>query len=467
MLRIFWILPGGCTLLAIIILALSFGTLDRPHSQSIANVAQTRYAVIELGEHPEWRQFLILSVDRRANELNKLREMLDIRGANDVASDTPMVAAQPAVDTGASTPVQAPIAAPDENHPIGIQEDKLAVPILPDDTRASVEEEKPTVSAREEKSIAADKRANELNRLREMLDIKGAVASDTLIVAPQPANRSNSDLDESNVLSTQSLAADTGTSTPVQVPIATPDENHPIGIQENKLAVSALPEDVRACVQEKPAVSALEEKPIALGEEKSTKASTDTPTVAGQPANRNNADLVESNVLSMSSQAADAGASLPVQVPIAAADENHATDIQEDKLAVSTLPADTRASVQEEKPTVSALKDKRVAIGSGKSTKVTPGKKSAAIKTPQQVKPRAQSPAKAVQNARSRARAPLKQKPSSPQYFFDPFGYPQSSQTSMVNATNQQPRQISTPDANNYSGNQRAGHPEMPNVSNY
>src|SRR5215475_14596941 len=213
MLRIFWILPGGCTLLAIIILALSFGTLDRPHLQSIPNVAQTRFAVIELGEHPEWRQFLILSADRRANVLNKLREMLDIKGANDVASDTPMVAAQPAVDTGASTPVQAPIAAPDENHPIGIEEDKLAVPILPDDTRASVEEEKPTVSAREEKSIAADQRANELNRLGEMLDIKGAngVASDTLIVAAQPANRSNSsDLDESNVLSTQSPTADTG-----------------------------------------------------------------------------------------------------------------------------------------------------------------------------------------------------------------------------------------------------------------
>src|SRR5262245_5079478 len=152
MLRIIWILPGGCTLLAIIILALSFRTLDRPHSQSIPNVARTRFAVIELGEHPEWRQFLVLSADRRANELNKLREMLDIKGANDVASDTPMVAAQPAVDTGASTPVQAPIATPAENHPI-IQEDKLAVP-LPEDTRASVEEEKPTVSAREEKSIA-------------------------------------------------------------------------------------------------------------------------------------------------------------------------------------------------------------------------------------------------------------------------------------------------------------------------
>src|SRR5215831_19315830 len=198
MLRVIWILPGGCALLAIIILALSFRTLDRPQSQSMPNLPQTRFAVIELGEHPEWRQFLVLSADRRANELNKLREMLDIKGANDVASDTPMVAAQPAVDTGASTPVQAPIATAAENHPI-IREDKLAVP-LPGDTRAS--EEKPTVSALEEKPIAADQRANELNRLREMLDIKGAndVASDTPVAAPQPANRNDSDLVESNVL---------------------------------------------------------------------------------------------------------------------------------------------------------------------------------------------------------------------------------------------------------------------------
>src|SRR5215471_16022379 len=199
MLRIIWILPGGCALLAIIILALSFGTLDRPHSQSMPNVARTRFAVIELGEHPEWRQFIVLSADQRTNDLNKLGEMLDIKGANDVASDTLMVAAQPAVDTGASTPVQAPIATPNENQSIGIQEDKLAVP-LPEDTRASVEEEKPTVSAREEKPIAADQRANELNKLHELLDIKEAddVALGTPKGVAQPTNRSNSDLNDSD-----------------------------------------------------------------------------------------------------------------------------------------------------------------------------------------------------------------------------------------------------------------------------
>src|SRR5262249_17714623 len=149
MLRIFWILPGGCTLLAIIILALSFGTLDRPHSQSMPNVARTRLAVIELGEHPEWRQFIVLSADQRANDLNKLGEMLDIKGANDVASDTPMVAAQPAVDTGASTPVQAPIATPGENQPIGIHEHEVLVISNVAGTRLAVVEVNATVGWRE------------------------------------------------------------------------------------------------------------------------------------------------------------------------------------------------------------------------------------------------------------------------------------------------------------------------------
>src|SRR5262249_13282418 len=204
MLRIIWILPGGCTLLAIVILALSFRTLDRPHSQSMPNVARTRFAVIELGEHPEWRQFLVLSADQRANELNRLREILDIKGANDVASDAPIPAAQ-------------------------------------------------------------------------------------------PANRNNSDLDESNALILQSRAADIGAPTPVQLPIATPDEKLSASIQEFKPELSTLPEDSQFSVlEEKRAVSAFNKIPNTLDEKKATKAATDTPIPAAQPANRNNVDLDES-----------------------------------------------------------------------------------------------------------------------------------------------------------------------------
>jgi hypothetical protein len=273
-----------------------------------------------------------------------------------------------------------------------------------------------------------------LNSLRELLDIKKA--SDVALATPkgvaQPTNRSDSDLDDSDVLSMQSPAAGIGASTPVQTPIATPDENHAVGIQENDFVAPTLPEDTRASVQvEKPTASSLEEKSVAIGSEKSTKA---------------------------------------------ARDENHAVGIQEDNLAVPTLPEDTRASVQEEKPTVSPLEEKptvrpveekRGTIGSEKSTKAPPDKKSAAVKTPQRVKPRPQSPPRGVQHVGGRAQAtPSKQNPPSPQYFFEPFGHQQTSQTSTVNTANQQTRQISAPNANNYFGNQRAGQPEMP-LRNY
>ena len=157
--------------------------------------------------------------------------------------------------------------------------------------------------------------------------------------------------------------------------------------------------------------------------------------VAAQPANRNNANLDESNALSLqSSRAAGNGASTPIQVPVATANEDHTIGIQEEK-----LPEDTRAPTQEGKPKGSAPKEKPVAIGSDKSTKATPAKKSAAIKTPGVIKRRAQGPSKGVQHVGSRARAPSKQNPPSQQYFFDPFGYQQANQASTVSTTNQTP----------------------------
>ena len=329
MLRIIWILPGGCALLAVIVLALAFRTVDRSHAQLMPNAAQTRVALIELGEHPEWRQFLTFSVVQRANELNRLRELPDIQGANDVATGTPKV-------------------------------------------------------------------------------------------APQPVNRSDSDPEDSNVLNMQSRAADIGQSTPVQAPIATRDENQAVGIQEEKAAVGTLLEDTPVAVQEeKPTVSALEETPVSIQEE--------TPTLSAFQEN-----------------------------PLAIQEENPTVSALEEK----------PVAIQEGNPTVSALEEKPV-----KPTKATPDKKSAAIRTPRRVKPRPQSPSKGVQHVRSRVRAPSKQNPPSPQYFFEPFGHQQASQTSTVNTsnnfTNQQARQVSTPNTNNYFGNQRAAQPEMPNASNY
>ena len=303
MLRIIWILPGGCALLAVLVLALAFKTVDRSDAQLMPNAARTRVALIELGEHPEWRQFLSLSAVHRANELNRLRELLDV--TNDVAPAGPHV-------------------------------------------------------------------------------------------APEPANLSDSDPEDSNGLNMQSRAADIGASAPVEAPIAT-DENLALGVQEEKAAIGTLLEDTPVAVQEeKPTVSALEETPVSIQEE--------TPTLGAFQEN-----------------------------PLAIQEENPTVSALEEK----------PVAIQEGNPTVSALEEKPV-----KPTKATPHKKSAAIRTPRRVKPRTQSPSKGIQHLRS-ARAPSKQNPPSPQYFFEPFGHQQASQTSTVNTTNnftnQQARQVSTP----------------------
>ena len=184
MLRIIWILPGGCALLAVLVLALAFRTVDRSHAQLMPNAARTRVALIELGEHPEWRQFLTLSAVHRANELNRLRELLDIQVANDVASGPPKVAPQPAnlsdsdpedsnvlnmqsraADIGASTPVQGPIA--NENQAVGVQEEKAAIGTLLEDTPVAVQEEKPTVSALEETPVTIQEETPTVSAFQE------------------------------------------------------------------------------------------------------------------------------------------------------------------------------------------------------------------------------------------------------------------------------------------------------------
>lgn len=143
MLPILRILPVGGVLLAIMLLALALSSPDRSRTQLMPNVAPARGAMIERGEHPEWRQFLILAAIQRADELSRLRELPETPARTDSAPAAPKVAGLPTdrsdsdpndndetgsivqpptatipIDIGESSSIELPVAAPEEKPPV-------------------------------------------------------------------------------------------------------------------------------------------------------------------------------------------------------------------------------------------------------------------------------------------------------------------------------------------------------------
>lgn len=92
MLPILRILPVGGVLLAIMLLVLALNPPDGLRTQMAPSVGPMRGAMIARSEHPEWWQFLMLAAIRRADELNRLRELPDTPTRTDAA---PKVAGLP------------------------------------------------------------------------------------------------------------------------------------------------------------------------------------------------------------------------------------------------------------------------------------------------------------------------------------------------------------------------------------
>jgi hypothetical protein len=114
MLPILRIIPVGGVLLAIMILVLSLS----PNSGLNPGLAPTamlaRGALMQINEHPEWRQFLLLAATRRADEINRLRELQD---EESVSANETTTATIP-VEIGEKSSTELPLVAPVESLPV-------------------------------------------------------------------------------------------------------------------------------------------------------------------------------------------------------------------------------------------------------------------------------------------------------------------------------------------------------------
>lgn len=95
MLPILRILPVGGALLAVLILVLALSPPDGARSSLNTVIAPARGALVDRDRHPEVRQFLILAALRRANELNRLRDIPDTPVRTESAPEAARVADLP------------------------------------------------------------------------------------------------------------------------------------------------------------------------------------------------------------------------------------------------------------------------------------------------------------------------------------------------------------------------------------
>lgn len=117
------------------IVVLALNPPDRSHASLPMAVLPARGAPMAMGEHPEWRQFLILAANRRADELGRLRDLPDTpadkgqtlaglplnRSDADPDDETGSIADMPSatipIDIGERSSTELPLTTPEEDPP--------------------------------------------------------------------------------------------------------------------------------------------------------------------------------------------------------------------------------------------------------------------------------------------------------------------------------------------------------------
>ena len=144
MLPILRILPVGGVLLAILILVLALNPPDGPRSPLNSAMTPARGALVDVGHHPETRQFLIMAALKRADELNRLRELPDTPtrtapaepaaaepAATEPVAEEPKVAGLPADRTDSDPEPDEPAATETPNVSIPMETGEVSAPELP------------------------------------------------------------------------------------------------------------------------------------------------------------------------------------------------------------------------------------------------------------------------------------------------------------------------------------------------
>jgi hypothetical protein len=135
MLPILRILPVGGVLLAIFILFLALNPPDGPRLPLNTAMAPARGALVDVSHHPETRQFLIMAALKRADELNRLRELPDtptrtaprpVEPAAIEPAPTEPVAEEPTI---AGLPADRSESDPDPDEPAATETPKVSIPV--------------------------------------------------------------------------------------------------------------------------------------------------------------------------------------------------------------------------------------------------------------------------------------------------------------------------------------------------